>query len=121
MRVLMFKVTDVRGGGWHPVTGGVDEGESFIDGAKRELEEETGFDQKSGRWVDLNHTHHFESRWGSAEERSFLFVMNGILQDPTLDSNEHLIFEWVEIHEAEKRVRFEGQRQALKLVSEILK
>ena len=117
----MFKVVDVRGGGWHPVTGGVDEGESFLEGAKREVEEETGFSRKDGKWVDLNHSYHFESRYGGAEEQSFLFILDGKRQDPKLDPKEHLIFEWVEIHEAEQRVRFDGQQNALKLVSAILK
>jgi 8-oxo-dGTP pyrophosphatase MutT (NUDIX family) len=103
------------------VTGGVDEGESFLDGAKRELEEETAFSRDDGKWVDLKHSYHFESRYGSAEECSFLFILDGKRRDPKLDPHEHLIFEWVEIHEAQARVRFDGQQNALQLVSAILK
>jgi 8-oxo-dGTP pyrophosphatase MutT (NUDIX family) len=122
VRVLMFKVTDVRGGGWHPVTGGVDEGEDFFKGAKRELEEETGFDaKKDGKWVDLKHTYHFESRFGAVEERSYLFILGGKKLDPKLDPHEHVVCEWVDLNEAELRVRFDGQRNALILVSDILK
>jgi 8-oxo-dGTP pyrophosphatase MutT (NUDIX family) len=120
IRVLMFKVVDLRGGDWHPVTGGVDENENFLEGAMRELEEETGFRRKDGKWVDLKHAYEFESRYGSAEEHSCLFVLDGKRRDPKLDPHEHLVFEWVEIHEAERRVRFDGQRNALRLVSAIL-
>ena len=118
--VLLFKVVDLRGGGWHPVTGGVDAHESFSAGAKRELREETGFLSQDGKWVDLDHFHHFEGRFGNAEEHSFLFILKGRKRNPKLDPKEHLIFEWVEIHEAQKRLKFDGQQNALKLVSAIL-
>jgi 8-oxo-dGTP pyrophosphatase MutT (NUDIX family) len=120
--VLLFKVVDVRGGGWHPVTGGVDDSETFLDGAKRELEEETGFDaKKHGTWVDLKHESHFEGRWGLVEEHSFLFVLDGKRVEPKLDPSEHVIYEWVEVHDAQERLGFGGQQNALKLVSDILK
>lgn len=120
-RVLLFKVVDVRGGGWHPVTGGVDAGETFLDGAKRELEEETGFKSKDGSWVKLNHKVHFEGRYGAVEEHSFLFVLDGKRRDPKLDPSEHFVFEWIEIHEAQQRLTFDGQQDALRCVSDILK
>jgi dATP pyrophosphohydrolase len=40
-KVLMLKVKPDRGSFWQPVTGGIDEGESFVEGALREAEEET--------------------------------------------------------------------------------
>ena len=42
IRVLMFKVVDVRGGGWHPVTGGVDEGESFLEAPNAKSKKKPG-------------------------------------------------------------------------------
>ena len=64
-RVLVFKVLERRGGGWHPVTGGVDGSEEFSEGAKRELQEETGFDPEFGTFVDLEFSYSF----GDALER----------------------------------------------------
>jgi 8-oxo-dGTP pyrophosphatase MutT (NUDIX family) len=113
-RVLLFRVIPKRGGGWHPVTGGVDPEESFLQGAKRELQEETGFDPKAGEWIDLEFSYAFEGRFGRAQEHAFGFILPEELL-PEIDSSEHSAFEWVSVEEALGRVGFDSQRDALKL------
>lgn len=115
--ILLFKVKDERGGGWHPVTGGVDGGESFLDGAKREVLEETGIKPSKGEWVDLEFSYHFEGKWGHAEEHVFGFILHQKREDPQLDPKEHVIFEWVSVAEAYRRIGHDPQRDALKLFS----
>jgi 8-oxo-dGTP pyrophosphatase MutT (NUDIX family) len=110
--VLVFKVIEKRGGGWHPVTGGVDPGESYVEGAARELQEETGIIPEKGRMIDLNHSYSFTGRWGEATEHAFGVIVDGPVK-PKLDPKEHLAAEWVTIEEASKRVGFESQRDAL--------
>ncbi len=112
-RVLVFKVLERRGGGWHPVTGGVDGSEEFSEGAKRELQEETGFDPGSGTFVDLEFSYSFEGRFGKARESAFGFILPKELE-PKIDPSEHLAFEWVSVEEALKRLQFEPQKDALK-------
>jgi dATP pyrophosphohydrolase len=116
----LFRVVKARGGGWHPVTGGVEEGESFEAGARREVSEETGFDSQAGMWTDLDCETRFEGRFGPALERAFLFQMNR-KKNPKLDPSEHTDFKWVEIEEALKRIEYAGQKDALERVSGILK
>ncbi len=111
-QVLLFKVIEKRGGGWHPVTGGVDSGEAFLDGAKREVLEETGFNSDSGEWVDLEFSYQFEGRFGRAEEHAFGLILSKKIQ-PRLDPHEHTHSEWVPLDEALKRVGFQPQRDAL--------
>jgi 8-oxo-dGTP pyrophosphatase MutT (NUDIX family) len=111
--VLLFRVIPKRGGGWHPVTGGVDADESFLEGAKRELQEETGFDPGGGKWIDLELSCTFEGRFGRAEEHAFGFILEHPLE-PELDPSEHSAFEWVDTDTALTRVGFEFQQDALR-------
>ncbi len=115
--VLLFRVIDVRGGGWHPVTGGVEKGETFFEGAKREVLEETGIPEKSGKWIDLEYIHEFTGRFGDVEEHVFGFILKSAKQEPVLDPREHLEFKWVPLKDALTQVRFEPQRHALKKFS----
>jgi 8-oxo-dGTP pyrophosphatase MutT (NUDIX family) len=112
-RVLVFKVLERRGGGWHPVTGGVEAAEDYAEGAKRELQEETGFDPESGTFVDLEFSYTFDGRFGKARESAFGFILEKELE-PKIDPSEHLAFEWVSGEEAIKRLQFEPQKDALK-------
>lgn len=115
-RVLLFHVIEKRGGGWHPVTGGVESGEDFFEGAKRELREETGFNPEHGEWIDLNYSFRYESRFGPAEEKAFGFLLKAEA-DPQIDSHEHLDFEWVRVDQARLSLSFDSQRGALDLFS----
>ena len=110
--MLLFRVIDKRGGGWHPVTGGVEARESFLEGAQREVEEETSFQRDSGTWVDLEFSYSFTGRFGKAEEHAFGFILKRE-ENPKLDSHEHLAFEWVTGEVASDRIGFETQRDAL--------
>lgn len=114
--MLLFRVLDRRGGGWHPITGGVEKDETFEAGAMRELLEETGFRSEDGRWVDLEYSFRFEGRFGPAEEAAYGLVLTES-RSPTIDSSEHLAFEWVSIEEAVQRLAFDSQRDALKRFS----
>ena len=117
VEVLLFRVREDRGGGWHPVTGGVDSEESFIEGAKRELAEETGFDPDLGVWFDLEIELKFESRFGPAKERAFGFCLAGPGADPVLDPKEHVESRWESIDRALDLVAYEFQRDALRRFS----
>ena len=112
-RVLVFQVLERRGGGWHPVTGGVEGSEEFLEGAKRELQEETGFDPDQGTFIDLEYSYKFEGRFGKAHEHAFGFILAEECA-PVIDPSEHLAFEWVSEEEALKRLQFEPQKDALK-------
>lgn len=70
-KLIQFKLTPERGAFWQNITGSVEEGENWEEGARRELLEETGL--SVGPLIDLNHHFQFKDRWGhDVEERCFL-------------------------------------------------
>jgi len=116
-KVLLFKLIPARGGGWHPVTGGVEKGESFLKAAQRETEEETQIPMDAGTWIDLEYSHFFDGRWGKAEEHAFGLVLTHTSFTIHLDPSEMTEFKWVTLEEAKKEVGFEPQRHALERFS----
>ncbi|RZA01454.1 MAG: NUDIX domain-containing protein [Proteobacteria bacterium] len=119
-RVLLLKMREDRGGHWQPVTGGVEEGETFNDAALREAQEETGLSfQRLPQFMGLEYE--FEGRWGPAIERAFLLPVVGGDEPPTptIDPKEHTAFEWVTPAEALARIPFANNRLAVERATQI--
>ncbi|MGZ3693041.1 MAG: NUDIX hydrolase [Bdellovibrionota bacterium] len=116
-QVLVFRVTEARGGFWQPVTGKVEKGESFLEGALREAEEETGIRfERQPQYLGLEYE--FEGRWGPAVERAFFLpIYSPSPPAPKLDRNEHVEFRWVTPEEAIKLVKFPHNKEAIKRVT----
>jgi len=76
---------------WEIPEGGVPVGESAIDGARRELLEETGV--KASDWSELARVHLSNS---VSDELAVLFVATHLIQgDATPDGTEQLVIRWV--------------------------
>jgi 8-oxo-dGTP pyrophosphatase MutT (NUDIX family) len=116
-KVLLFKLIESRGGGWHPVTGGVEKDEDLLVAAQRETEEETQIQPDSGKWIDLEYMHRFDGRWGHAEEHAYGLVLDNRPVTLHLDPSEMTEFKWVTFEEAKKEVGFTAQRDALEKFS----
>ena len=114
-QVLLFKVIEKRGGGWHPVTGSVEkEDSSLLVAAKRETQEETGIDAEVGEWKDLDYFFEFTGQWGHASEHAFGLFLPQKPKKIHLDPGEHSECEWVSAEEALNRLSFPDQKRALK-------
>lgn len=124
-KILIFKLIEKRGGGWHPVTGSVEEGESFFEGAIRETAEETtlGAHLPSTEWMNLDYSFQFKSdkKWqkGTVEEHSFGFWLKSSVKLNTpsvqLDPTEHTEAKWVNAEEALMLLSFPNQKAALEI------
>jgi 8-oxo-dGTP pyrophosphatase MutT (NUDIX family) len=110
LEVLLLERPRARGGGFHPVTGKANRGETPAQTAAREALEETGL---SGALDDLGFEHRFPASKGNLEwvERAFqLTVAAG--QEPSL-SDEHIGCRWVTPSEAVALVQWSSHRAAL--------
>ncbi|MBI3632330.1 MAG: NUDIX domain-containing protein [Candidatus Vogelbacteria bacterium] len=108
---------------WQPVTGGVEEGESYLNGATRETIEETGL-TLFVKIVEGIYSFSFKNpeghrRAGLVTEEVFAFEAP-ISFKPTL-SQEHINFMWVSPEEAVKKLKFENQKMAMNKFILILK
>lgn len=100
--------------GWQSVTGKVEEGEGFEEGALREAIEETGLKFSCPpQYLGLEQS--FEGRWGPAFEKAFLLECKGSPTPPQirLDPQEHEDYEWLLPEEAMQRVKFAFDKEAI--------
>jgi 8-oxo-dGTP pyrophosphatase MutT (NUDIX family) len=80
---------------WEIPEGGVSEGESPLEGARRELREETGVD--AATWVELARSHLSNS---VSDELAILYLATGLATgDATPDGTEALDVRWVPFEE----------------------
>ena len=126
VEVLLLKTVPERSGFWQPVTGHVDEGESFLEAAVREVAEETGLFISSTVFELLDERFQFESRWGgTATEEVLRCVLSPPLDQGTnqiqLDSREHVAFEWLDARQAFFRLVHPDVKKALEKALKFIK
>jgi lipoyl(octanoyl) transferase len=123
--LLMLRRTPDRGGFWHWVSGAPERGESDLDGAVREVREETGLDtartifalgyryeyqlnpQRAARWLEL---------YGPGVDRIPVqtFAAEAPPEwEPELDRSEHDAYVWCTFVEAERRLFWPGAQETL--------
>ncbi len=115
---LILHTHSTRGGFWQPVTGGVEPGESLLDAAQREAEEETGlifpFPPQS-----LEKNFEFVSRGRVNREYGYFLAVSGdekTLPKIRLDQREHTDYLWVPAEIALEKVRYPSNREMLQLL-----
>lgn len=98
-KLLLLQMKPDRNELWQNVTGSVDEGEDFLEAAKRELLEET---QLAGELTELNIQFEFKDRW----ERSVLekvFLAKIIGEPPVqISDEEHQDYQWIPLDQVSR-------------------
>lgn len=118
-RVLLLHRRPERGNFWQPVTGTIEDGESPLEAARREVLEETGHDG-SLEEIGLHQTFMIESqflnsRLGApviASEIAFASPLDGDAAI-RMDASEHDEYGWFPFAEAYERIRWTDDREAL--------
>jgi lipoyl(octanoyl) transferase len=126
-RVLLLHRRPERGNFWQPITGSIEEGESPLDAARRELREETGHFVEP---IDLAlaqsfmiESHYLESRHAApiiASEICFSAMLDS--HAPIrMDAEEHDTWGWFTFGEAYERIRWSDDREAFERLQEALR
>jgi 8-oxo-dGTP pyrophosphatase MutT (NUDIX family) len=108
---------------WQPVMGHIEEGETAVQAALRELAEETGFKQAAGLtgfWqLESINSYFLAARDAVMLSPGFAAEVS-LNNDPTLDAS-HDTFRWVPRDKADTAFLWPGQRHAIhEIVREIL-
>jgi lipoyl(octanoyl) transferase len=118
-RVLLLHRRPERGNFWQPITGSIEDGEAPLATARRELNEETGYDGVPED-IGLQQSFMIESHFLAARfpppviatEIGFAARVNGD-RNVRMDAEEHDAFGWFTFAEAYERIRWSDDREAL--------
>lgn len=115
---LLLKMNERRNHYWQNITGFVEDGEDFIDGAKREALEETSLKLQNVERVEaLNTTFEFHDRWGNDVIENVFVIEAKEKWDVILDITEHQDYKWIDEKELTRdSVHYESNYKALKKV-----
>lgn len=95
LSVLLLQTNKDRGSFWQNMTGNLNRGEEKDEGAKRELQEETGLSEKDYAFYDLDYTFDYNSRHGGLAQENLFLVLLKKDCPISISALEHQAYEWV--------------------------
>ncbi len=121
VEILLLHRPASRGGIWQPVTGKVEKGETVLEGALRELKEETGIDEEHIMRI-IDNVYSFDFTDGNVENKEEVFGVE-VDADTVVDISkniyvEHDRFEWMAPEKAESAMFWSTNVSALKKLIE---
>jgi lipoyl(octanoyl) transferase len=118
-RVLLLHRRPERGNFWQPITGSIEEGETPIETARREIVEETG-NPGDPDPLDLEQSFMIESQYLAARHAGPIIASEvgfvAELPDTAIirmDADEHDEYGWFTFGQAYERIRWSDDREAL--------
>jgi len=118
-RVLLLHRKPERGNFWQPITGSIEDGETPIETARREIVEETG-QRGEPDPLDLHQSFMIESQYLAARHSGPIIAseIGFVAQLPStaaiqMDAEEHDAFGWFSFSEAYEKIRWSDDREAL--------
>jgi dATP pyrophosphohydrolase len=123
---LMLRRTPKYGAFWQGVTGAPEVGETLLEGAARELKEETQLAPKSLDQVDFGYSFPVEDDWKWAYDPNvtkideFVFLAEVADDVEPILSFEHDSFEWAKVERAVGLLKWLNNRNALLYCHQLL-
>lgn len=114
---LLMRRVPQRGGFWQPLTGGVEQGETFEEAVRREALEETGITEMI-EVADSNY--HYEFTDEGRHHVEYIFGVEVPANTDVRLSHEHDDFRWVEKDEALQLLKWPGNKEGLRKLCEHL-
>ena len=93
-------------------------GENLANAALREAREETGL-TFAHPLLSLGLEHHFNGRWGPAEEFAFALEAS-VTESVTIDPSEHQDWRWTNVQVAHAQLPYLFQKDSLKALGTLL-
>jgi len=120
LNYLFLQTNQKRGSYWQNVTGKIDAGESYEEGALREAIEES---KLKPEWIihfiDLKLSHNFiDDKKRDVHEKSFLCLLDRTFE-VTIDPHEHQDYRW-EKAPARSSVKHQGNYEAIEAAKKII-
>ena len=119
-KILILNGSQERGGFWQPITGGIEEGENTYDTIKREVFEETGF-QDIEKVYDLDYTFTYKAPISRKWMKDICF---GVLIDKIFEvclSDEHEEYIWCNEKETKQILKWKYYLIALDKLLNVIK
>lgn len=111
--------------GWEFPKGAVDGRETLLEAAKREAYEETGLKQLEIDTFDFSGNYKYDKKYEDRDSiagQTFeaVFAVEVQREQVRLDSKEHSDYKWLDFEQAIKKLTWQNQREALKIVNKAL-
>jgi 8-oxo-dGTP pyrophosphatase MutT (NUDIX family) len=125
---LLLKRVASHGGFWQFVTGSLEDEETHVEAAVREVGEETGITARAEDLIDLMRVNTFEiaPQWqakyapGVTHNEEVCFALKVDKCDVRIDSVEHDEWAWVDYDAAIMMLHWESNKRALACLARIL-
>jgi dATP pyrophosphohydrolase len=126
---LLLRRVPSHGGFWQSVTGSLEDEETHLQAAVREVREETGFIVRENELIDLGVTNVFEiaEQWrpkyapGVTHNEEVCFALPVQHEKVEIDPFEHDAYVWVDYDSAVEMLYWESNRRTLAAVDILLK
>lgn len=105
---------------WDFPKGKLEKGETGLDAAKREAEEEAGFSDIAIDSGFKQTTHYFTFRFGKPIPKYVALFLGRVAHDTVTLSWEHDTYEWLSVEDARARVTLKQMKEALDAAEKFL-
>lgn len=111
---ILYLLLNYRKGHWDLAKGKLEDGETNLEAAIRELKEETNLEAEVYSGFEQSLTYFFKNHQGELVKKDVTFFVGKAHNKNVVLSPEHLFYKWVPLNEAIKLLTYANAQQLLK-------